>query len=80
LAVVEKFKDLPKFDFFPFKISITHTFTTLKYFTLLLLLLYFNSLIPLGIYSSHPLQNPICFPKGKKRPSLVLWKIYETKF
>jgi hypothetical protein len=28
LAVVKKLKDLAKIDFFPFKFSITHTFTT----------------------------------------------------
>jgi hypothetical protein len=58
-----KFKDFPKFDFSPFKISITHTFTT---FTLILLLLYFSNLMPLDIYSSHPPQNPNFFPREKK--------------
>jgi hypothetical protein len=48
LAVVKKFKDLPKFDFSPFKISIIDTFTTFT-LILILLLLYFNNLTPLDI-------------------------------
>jgi hypothetical protein len=78
LVVVKKFKDLPKFDFSPFKISIAHTFTTFT-LMLILLLLYFNNLIPLDI--SHPihLQTPFVFQR-KKRLSLVLWKMYKTEF
>jgi hypothetical protein len=64
--IAKKFKDFPKLDFFPFQNFNNPYIHNLDLFILILLLLYSNNLIQLYIYSSHPPQNPICFPKEKK--------------
>ncbi len=63
---MKKYKDLLKIGFFFFQNFNNPYIHNLDPLLFILLLLYFNNLIPLNIYSSHLSQNPICFPKEKK--------------
>ncbi len=77
---MKKFKDFSKIEFFPFRNFNNAYFHNLDPFTLILLLLYFNNLIPLDIYSSHPPQNPICFPKEIKNLRWFYGKCIKQNF